>query len=58
MRRYLIVGSALSCAILAILFVRTVIEERAKGEYFMAYLWGGVLLFSLVVLAVRIRIKS
>jgi hypothetical protein len=58
MRRYVIGGSALSCAMFAILFVRTVIEERAKGEYFMTYLWGGVLLFSLVLLAVRIRIKS
>jgi hypothetical protein len=58
MRRYLIGGQALTCAIFAILFVRTVIEERAKGEYFMTYLWGGVFLLSLVILIIRIRIKS
>ena len=58
MRRYLIGGSALSCVIFAILFVRTMIEERAKATYFMTYIWGCVFLLSLVLLIVRIRIKK
>jgi O-antigen/teichoic acid export membrane protein len=57
MRRFLVFGTTISCAIFATLLVRSILEERAKGVYLLSFLWGGVLLLSLVLLAFRSRIK-
>ena len=56
MRRFLVFGTTISCAIFATLLVRSILEERAKGVYLLSFLWGGVLLLSLVLLAFRSRI--
>jgi hypothetical protein len=58
MRRFLIFGTAISCAIFATLFVRSILEERAKGVYILSFLWGGALVLSLFLLAFRSRIKG
>jgi hypothetical protein len=57
-KRWLTIGSALSSACFAIVFVRSWIRESGSGEYFMTVVWAGPLLVSLIVFAIRLWSKG
>ena len=57
-KRWLVIGSALSSACFAIVFVRAWMRESGSSEYFMTVVWAGPLLLSLIVLAMRLWTKG